>query len=85
MKDLIPVQENYGWKNLPDSSRRGRCRLHLAAEPSAGRRYLIEDGSSISKGVAVLSRVNDDINSASLFVGESKTVRPRRRRNVEYW
>jgi hypothetical protein len=28
----------------------------------AGRRYLIEDGSSISKGVEVLSRVNNDIN-----------------------
>jgi hypothetical protein len=28
----------------------------------AGRRYLIQDGSSISKGVEVLSAVNDDIN-----------------------
>jgi hypothetical protein len=65
MKDLIPVQENYGLEEFP--------RLHLGAGDvdsilqlnRAGRRYLIEDGSSISKGVAVLSRVNDDINSAS--------------------
>jgi hypothetical protein len=28
----------------------------------AGRRYLIEDGSSISKGVDVLSRVYNDTN-----------------------
>jgi hypothetical protein len=29
---------------------------------AAGRRYLVQDGSSISKGVEVLSRVNNDIN-----------------------
>jgi hypothetical protein len=29
---------------------------------AAGRRYLIEDGNSIPKGVEVLSRVNNDIN-----------------------
>jgi hypothetical protein len=41
---------------------RGRYPLHLELN-RAGRRYLVQDGSSISKGVAVLSRVNDDINS----------------------
>jgi hypothetical protein len=47
-------------------------RLH-----GAGRRYLIEERSSISKGVRVLSRVNNDINCVCVLasVGESKTVR----------
>jgi hypothetical protein len=37
----------------------------------AGRRYLIEDGSSISKGVDVLSRVNDNINCVFLHLLEN--------------
>jgi hypothetical protein len=37
----------------------------------AGRRYLIEDGSSISKGVDVLSRVNNDINCIFLHLLEN--------------
>jgi hypothetical protein len=37
----------------------------------AGRRYLIEDGSSISKGVEVLSAVNDDINCVFLHLLEN--------------
>jgi hypothetical protein len=37
----------------------------------AGRRYLIQDGSSISKGVEVLSRVNDDINCLLLHLSEN--------------
>ena len=37
----------------------------------AGRRYLVQDGSSISKGVEVLSRVNDDINCVFLHLLEN--------------
>jgi hypothetical protein len=37
----------------------------------AGRRYLIEDGSSISKGVELLSAVNDDINCVFLHLLEN--------------
>jgi hypothetical protein len=37
----------------------------------AGRRYLIENGSSISKAVEVLSAVNDDINCVFLHLLES--------------
>jgi hypothetical protein len=37
----------------------------------AGRRYLIEDGSSISKGVKVLSRVNTNINCIFLHLLEN--------------
>jgi hypothetical protein len=38
---------------------------------AAGRRYLIEDGSSVSKGVEVLSRVNGDINCVFLHLLEN--------------
>jgi hypothetical protein len=37
----------------------------------AGRRYLVQDGSSISKGVDVLSRVNNNINSVFLHLLEN--------------
>jgi hypothetical protein len=37
----------------------------------AGRRYLIKDGSSISKGVEVLSAVSDDINCLFLHLLEN--------------
>jgi hypothetical protein len=83
-KKLIPVLEELRAGISQTPSRRGRCRLHLAAEPSRAS-LSNEDGSSISKGVAVLSRVNDDINSAFLHLLENPTVRPKRRRNVEYW
>jgi hypothetical protein len=39
----------------------------------AGRRYLIQDGSSISKGVEVLSRVNIDINCVFLHLLETRS------------
>jgi hypothetical protein len=44
----------------------------------AGRRYLIEDGSSISKGVEVLSAVNDDINCVFLHLLENPGLCDRR-------
>jgi hypothetical protein len=44
----------------------------------AGRRYLIQDGSSISKGVEVLSRVNDDINCVFLHLLENPRLCDRR-------
>jgi hypothetical protein len=37
----------------------------------AGRRYLVQDGSSISKGVDVLSRVSSDINSVFFHLLEN--------------
>jgi hypothetical protein len=37
----------------------------------AGRRYLVNDGSSISKGVDVLSAVSDDINCLFLHLSEN--------------
>jgi hypothetical protein len=43
----------------------------------AGRRYLIQDGSSISKGVVVLSKVNNDINCVFLHLSENLRLRDR--------
>jgi hypothetical protein len=45
---------------------------------SVGRRYLIEDGSSISKGVDVLSAVSDDINCVFLHLLENPSLCDRR-------
>jgi hypothetical protein len=44
----------------------------------AGRRYLIEDGSSISKGVEVLSRVNNDLNYVFMHLLENPRLCDRR-------
>jgi hypothetical protein len=44
----------------------------------AGRRYLIKDGASISKGVDVLSAVNDDINCVFLHLLENPGLCNRR-------
>jgi hypothetical protein len=67
------LKKNYALENLPDIDLENEARdvgaiLQLNA---AGRRYLIEDGSSISKGVGVLSRVNDDINCLFLHLLEN--------------
>jgi hypothetical protein len=74
VKQLIPLlMKNYGLERLvPDIScpddRTVKAILRLNG---AGRRYLIEDGSSISKGVEVLSAVNDDINCLFLHLLEN--------------
>jgi hypothetical protein len=58
------LKKNYALESLPETDLDNEAGdidaiLRLNA---AGRRYLIEDGSSISKGVEVLSRVNNDIH-----------------------
>jgi hypothetical protein len=45
---------------------------------NAGRRYLIEDGASISKGVDVLSAVNDEIDCVFLHLLENPGLCDRR-------
>jgi hypothetical protein len=40
----------------------------------AGRRYLIEDGSSISKGIDVLSAVSDEIDCVFLHLLENPSL-----------
>jgi hypothetical protein len=69
----VLLRNNYALESLSD--------IDLENEPgdvgamlrlnAAGRRYLIEDGSSISKGIEVLIRVNDDINCVFLHLLEN--------------
>jgi hypothetical protein len=48
----------------------------------AGRRYLITDGSSISKGVDVLSAVSDEIDCVFLHLLENPSLCDRRTANT---
>jgi hypothetical protein len=72
MKDLIPVlKKNYGLEEIR-GLRLGAGDVNSILQLNrAGRRYLIEDGSSILKGVAVLSRVSNDINSVFFHLLEN--------------
>jgi hypothetical protein len=69
------LKSNYGSEHLPlpckmDPARDVCAILQLN---QAGRRYLIKDGSSISKGVEALSKVHDDVNC--LFLHLLKNLR----------
>jgi hypothetical protein len=67
------LKKNFAMESLPDidlESQAGDVGAILRLN-AAGRRYLIEDGSSISKGVEVLSRVNNDINCVFLHLLEN--------------
>jgi hypothetical protein len=71
-KNLISVlKKNYGLEEMPGLN-------HFAGDVDsifelnrAGRRYLVQDGSSISKGVEVLSRVSNTINSVFFHLLEN--------------
>jgi hypothetical protein len=68
------LEKNYALESLPqivDLDNEARDVGAILRLNEAGRRYLIEDGSSVSKGVDVLSRVNDDINCAFLHLLEN--------------
>jgi hypothetical protein len=67
------LKKNYALESLPNINLRNWANdvgaiLRLNG---AGRRYLVQDGSSISKGVEVLSGVNDDINCVFLHLSEN--------------
>jgi hypothetical protein len=67
------LKKNYALESLPDidlDNEAGDVGAILRLN-GAGRRYLIEDGFSISKGVEVLSRVNNDINCVFLHLLEN--------------
>jgi hypothetical protein len=72
MKDLVPVlTQNYGLEEFP-GLRIGAGDIRSIFQLNrAGRRYLVQDGSSISKGVDVLSGVSNDINSVFLHLLEN--------------
>jgi hypothetical protein len=67
------LMKNYGlerlWPNIPHADD-GRVKAILMLN-RAGRRYLIKDGSSISKGVDVLSAVSDEIDCVFIHLLEN--------------
>jgi hypothetical protein len=72
IKHLIPVlQRNYGLENIPGLRHSSADIRSIFELNRAGRRYLVQDGSSISKGVDVLSGVSDDINAVFLHLLEN--------------
>jgi hypothetical protein len=81
VKQLVSIlMKNYGLERLvpdiscsDDGTIKAILRLNMA-----GRRYLIEDGSSIAKGVEVLSAVNDDTNCVFLHLLENPGLCDRR-------
>jgi hypothetical protein len=77
---VLLLMKNYGLERLvPDiACEDDRTIKVILRLNGAGRRYLIEDGSSISKGVEVLSAVNDDINCVFLHLLENPGLCNRR-------
>jgi hypothetical protein len=66
------LKKNYSLERLPNTNFRNLERdvdAYLRLN-EAGRRYLIEDGSSVSKGVEVLSVVSNEINCVFLHLLE---------------
>jgi hypothetical protein len=72
-KDLISIlKKNYGLEEIRDLPRHDSEDIRSIFELNrAGRRYLVQDGSSISKGVDVLSRVSSNVNSVFLHLLEN--------------
>jgi hypothetical protein len=74
------LQKNYAMERLPDinmGSTAGDVHAILRLN-EAGRRYLVQDGTSISRGVEVLSRVNNDIDCVFLHLLENPRLCDRR-------
>jgi hypothetical protein len=67
------LKKSYALESLPDINLEKRLRNvgAILRLNEAGRRYLIEDGASISKGVEVLSRVNNEMNCVFLHLLEN--------------
>jgi hypothetical protein len=72
-KELILVlKENYGLEAIPRLRQDGTGDIcSILQLNQAGRCYLVQDGSSISKGVDVLGGVSNDINSVFLHLLEN--------------
>jgi hypothetical protein len=70
------LQKNYALESLPGidlENEAGDVGAILRLN-EAGRRYLIEDGSSISKGIKVLSALSNEINCVFLHLLENPTL-----------
>jgi hypothetical protein len=71
-KDLIPVlKKNYGLEAIPGLHHGAGDVNSIFELNQAGRRYLVQDGFSISKGVDVLGGVSNNINSVFLHLLEN--------------
>jgi hypothetical protein len=70
------LQKNYAMESLPaiDLKNEAGDVGAILRLNEAGRRYLIEDGTSISKGVEVLSDVSNAINCVFLHPLENPTL-----------
>ena len=64
------LKKNYGLEVLPGMPRSGDVGTILQLN-AAGRRYLIQDGSSIPKGIEVLSRVSTNMSCVFLHLLEN--------------
>jgi hypothetical protein len=81
MNQLVSIlMKNYGLERLKPAIPYANDRIVQAILRlnRAGRRYLIEDGSSISKGVDVLSAVSDEIDCVFLHLLENPNLCDRR-------
>jgi hypothetical protein len=77
------LRKNYGLEHLEPEIRCADSSLDPTVKAilrlnGAGRRYLIKDGSSVSKGVDVLSAVSDDMNCVFLHLLENPSLCNRR-------
>jgi hypothetical protein len=70
------LKKNYTMERIPEIDTGDVAAILRLNE--AGRRYLVQNGSSISKGVAVLGRVNNDINCVFLHLLENPRLCDRR-------
>jgi hypothetical protein len=78
-KSLITVlKKNYGLEEIPGLRIGAGDIRSIFKLNRAGRRYLVQDGTSIWKGVDVLSCVNYDINSVFLHLLENPVLCDRR-------
>jgi hypothetical protein len=71
------LKKNYALESLPNLEEAGDVAAILRLN-AAGRRYLIEDGGSISKGVEVLSAVRNEIDCVFLHLLENPRLCDRR-------
>jgi hypothetical protein len=66
----VLLQKNYALEIINLKNEEGDMRAILQLN-AAGRRYLVQDGSSISKGVEVLTAVSNEINCVYLHLLEN--------------
>jgi hypothetical protein len=67
----VLLRKNFALESLPDIINQGRDVGAILRLNKAGRRYLVQDGSSISKGVEVLSAVSNELNCVFLHLLEN--------------